>query len=371
MSAQRVDSPRKARVSLTMIVRNEEQNLPRCLDSVRGLFDEIVVVDTGSTDRTKEIAAEFGARVVDFPWIDDFSAARNVALEHATGDYALWLDADDVIEPSQRGKLKALLGTLRPAKKEAYVLRCFCDIADGGQIAIDHVRLFPLLNGIRWERRIHEVINAAVDRAGIRTVWTDIVIRHTGYADAATHERKRERDLKLLMKEHADRPDDPFVLYYLGMLAFERKRWQEALGYFILSLAKWGTAESIACKLFAMIAWTNEKLTRYNEALRVCNEGLFYFADDGELLFRKAIALKYLYLPREAEACWKRILELPPPKKLYNVEPGIYSHKTRGNLAIIAEEFGDHAAAHAHWRAVLAECPGHTEALRRLMPTAA
>ena len=123
----------KAKVSLTMIVRNEEQNLPRCLESVQGLFDEIVVVDTGSTDRTKEIAAGFGARVVDFAWIDDFAAARNVALDHATGDYALWLDADDVIEPPERDKLKALLGTLHPDKKEAYVLRCFSNTADGGQ----------------------------------------------------------------------------------------------------------------------------------------------------------------------------------------------------------------------------------------------
>ena len=103
------DSTRKAKVSLTMIVRNEEENLPRCLESVQGLFDEIIVVDTGSTDRTKEIAAGFGARVFDFAWIDDFSAARNVALDHASGDYALWLDADDVIEPSQKEKLRELL----------------------------------------------------------------------------------------------------------------------------------------------------------------------------------------------------------------------------------------------------------------------
>jgi glycosyltransferase involved in cell wall biosynthesis len=90
-------SPRAAKVSLTMIVKNEERNLSHCLESVRGVFDEIIIVDTGSTDGTKAIAREFGAKVLDFPWIDDFSAARNVALTHATGDYAFWLDADDVI----------------------------------------------------------------------------------------------------------------------------------------------------------------------------------------------------------------------------------------------------------------------------------
>ena len=92
-----------------MIVKNEEENLPNCLASVEGIFDEIVIVDTGSTDRTKEIACEFGARVFDFPWIDDFAAARNAVLAHATGDYVFWLDADDVVEPPERAKLLALL----------------------------------------------------------------------------------------------------------------------------------------------------------------------------------------------------------------------------------------------------------------------
>ena len=77
-----------------------------------GLFDEIVVVDTGSRDRTREIAQEFGARVFDFVWVDDFAAARNAALARATGDYAFWLDADDVIDPPEREKLGSLLGGL-------------------------------------------------------------------------------------------------------------------------------------------------------------------------------------------------------------------------------------------------------------------
>jgi cellulose synthase/poly-beta-1,6-N-acetylglucosamine synthase-like glycosyltransferase len=103
----------RARVSLTMIVRDEEENLPHGLGSVHGLFDEIVVVDTGSKDRTIEIARSFGARVFHFTWVDDFAAALNVALQQATGDYAFWLDADDVLEPAERVKLEALLARLR------------------------------------------------------------------------------------------------------------------------------------------------------------------------------------------------------------------------------------------------------------------
>ena len=96
----------RARVSLTMIVRDEQENLPTCLESVRGLFDEIVVLDTGSKDRTIEIARSAGARVFDFVWVDDFAAARNAALARATGDFAFWLDADDLIAATRAQKLE-------------------------------------------------------------------------------------------------------------------------------------------------------------------------------------------------------------------------------------------------------------------------
>src|SRR5262249_7305197 len=82
----------RVRISLCMIVRNEEENLPACLDSVEGIFSEIVIVDTGSTDRTRELAQARGATVVEFLWCDDFAAARNVSIEHATGDYIFWMD---------------------------------------------------------------------------------------------------------------------------------------------------------------------------------------------------------------------------------------------------------------------------------------
>ena len=100
-------------------------------------------------------------------------------------------------------------------------------------------------------------------------------------------------------------------------------------------------------------------------------KGLSHFADDGELLFRKAIALRYLHRSSEAEACFTRILGLGRPKKLYNVDPGIFGHLTRGNLAIIAQERGDNELARAHWRAVLAECPGHPQATAALKRAAA
>ena len=187
-----------------MIVKNEETNISTCLESVRGVFDEIVVLDTGSKDRTVEIARSFGARVFDFVWVDDFAAARNAALACARGDYAFWLDADDLIEPPQRAKVEGLFGRLRPGgTMPAFVVRCACDPGpdgSGGDTVVDHVRLFPLIEGVRWTYRVHEQILPALKRAGVPVEWTDITVRHTGYADRSLRFRKLERDCRILAR---------------------------------------------------------------------------------------------------------------------------------------------------------------------------
>ena len=96
-----------SRITVCLIVKNEEQFLAQCLKSVRGFAAQIVVVDTGSTDRTVEIAREFGAEIYSFAWCDDFAAARNAALEHATGDWILMLDADEELPAAQHATLLA------------------------------------------------------------------------------------------------------------------------------------------------------------------------------------------------------------------------------------------------------------------------
>ena len=223
-----------------MIVRDEEKNLSACLESVRGVFDEIVVVDTGSTDRTVEIARSFGARVFDFVWVDDFAAARNEALARATGDYAFWLDADDVVDPAQRQKLEAILKRLRKGQEVAYVVRCACDPSPdgtGGDTVVDHIRLFPLREG-----RALDLSGARTDPAGAAAGedpgrWTDLTVRHTGYVDQALRARKLDRDTRILMQELEARPDDPFTLFNLGSIAGERQGLERAL--FAISNAAW------------------------------------------------------------------------------------------------------------------------------------
>ena len=355
-----------------MIVRDEERNLPKCLKSVDGLFDELVVVDTGSVDSTKEIALACGARVVDFTWCQDFAAARNFSLANATGDYAFWLDADDLIEPPERAKLETLLANLRPGNKEAFVLRCASDPDiknNGGLVVVDHIRLFPLLPTVRWTYRVHEQIMPSLQLARIPVKWAGITVRHTGYSDGTRKEEKRERDRSILVEALAASPNDPFLLFNIGMIAFERQLWQEALQCFAHSfvcLANIRAGESLHRKLLSMLAWTHQVLGNNQASLHTCNEGLAKYPHDAELLFRKATALRHLGKTAEAQACWRAILRLKPPNNFSSVDQGIYGHLTRRNLAIIAGERGDRAEMLKQWQAVLAECPGDTQATRHL-----
>src|SRR5262249_58698262 len=155
----------RMRVSLCMIVKDEEANLPACLDSAVDLVDEVVVVDTGSADNTRAVAARYGARVVDFAWCDSFAAARNESLRHATGDWVLWLDADDRLDEANRLKLGSLLRSL-PDEDAAYLLRSQTppDPITGTVVLVDQAKLFRLRPDVRFEYRVHEQIVPAVLR---------------------------------------------------------------------------------------------------------------------------------------------------------------------------------------------------------------
>lgn len=190
--------PAQPRLTVCVITRNEEQHLARCLKSVAA--DQLVVVDTGSTDRTVEIARACGAEVHRFEWNDDFAAARNAALVHATGDWVLMLDADEELTTPVD-----LAGTA-----EGYRL----PIVDAGQEAAGcHYvpRLFRRAAGLRYVGRIHEQLRGLTDwRLGTAT------IRHHGYT-AASQPAKNARNLKLLELALREQPDDPNLLMNLGL----------------------------------------------------------------------------------------------------------------------------------------------------------
>lgn len=197
-------------ISLCMIVRNEEANIARCLSGAFAFVDEIVVVDTGSDDRTKDVAAVCGAQVYDGTWTDDFAAARNIALDHATGGWVLALDADERLAPADAGMFRLLMDELRQAPAGVvfttrnYVRDpglqgwqpndgLYTEQAGTGWLASDKVRLFPRRDGIRYEHPVHEIVEEALDRAGVPLRRTAIPIHHYGRLQEERTREKAER----------------------------------------------------------------------------------------------------------------------------------------------------------------------------------
>ena len=149
-------------VSLCMIVKNEEEVLGRCLDSAADLVDEIVIVDTGSTDRTKEIAARYTGKIFDFPWRNDFSAARNESFARASMDYCMWLDADDVLLEGDRAAFLELKEALDPSV--SVVMAPYHTGFDGsGRVTFSYYRERLVKNraGMVWEGAVHEAVAPA------------------------------------------------------------------------------------------------------------------------------------------------------------------------------------------------------------------
>jgi tetratricopeptide (TPR) repeat protein len=201
-----------------MIVKNEAANLARCLTSAAGAVDEIVVVDTGSTDDTIEIAETFAAKIYTQPWTGDFAAARNASLDRATGDYVLVLDADEELMPGAAPRLRAHLESGVDAFE--LITRNF---APANEVRAHHdrlaVRMFRNRPDLRYEGIIHESVRPALERAQASVVATGVVILHHGYASPMCQgdESRAERNLRLLESQLATHAQDAQLHFDLGV----------------------------------------------------------------------------------------------------------------------------------------------------------
>jgi len=352
------DDPARTGVSLCMIVRNEEANLPDCLRTAEGLFDEIVVVDTGSTDGTREAARRFGAKVFEFPWVDSFGAARNESVRCASGKWIMWLDADDRLDADNRERLRKVLAGLGE-ERDAYAVQVR-SVLDADRTAfrlLDQVRIFRNLAAIRWDYRIHEQILPAVNRAGGVVRWTDVIVDHVGYQDAALRRRKLERNLRLLELDDAERPDDSFSLFNLGWTLLDLGRIADALPRLRRSLETARPDSSILRKLHHLLAVAQRQLGAPEEALQACREGLQRFPDDAELLLEEGLMLRDRGDLAGAELSWSRLFEPRQGKYFSSEEVGLRGFRTRQLLAEIFARQERWAEAEVQWRAALEERP--------------
>jgi glycosyltransferase involved in cell wall biosynthesis len=287
-----------------MIVRDSARTLGACLESIRPWVDEMIVVDTGSKDTTPEIAKKYGAKIFHFPWCDDFSAARNESLSHATGEWLLWMDSDDTIDAENGRKLRELVDGPHRPETIAYVAQVHCPHEKDGPdyTAVDHVKLFRNLPELRFEGRIHEQILPAVNRLGGTVAWTDIFVVHSGSDHSVEGQAKKlERDLRLLTLEERERPNHPFTLFNLGMTHLEMKRFDEAARYLERTIAVAGPQESHVPKAYSLLVQTLSEMGQMDDARKRCDEGLERYPDDPELIFRAGVLAQHSGLPYEAE----------------------------------------------------------------------
>lgn len=192
------------KVSLVMIVKNEESTLRRCLKSASNFVDEIIVVDTGSTDQTKVIASEFDTKIFDYEWKNDFGAARNFALEKSTCDWSFVLDADEYISNDCAIAIRTFINQ-SPAIGKIKRVDEFMS-KDGVNYELSYIsRLFP--SNCRYSGRIHEQVESDLPR-----VRVDIEIQHDGYL----HQLKTDRNIPILKQVIEENPQDPYYHYQIA-----------------------------------------------------------------------------------------------------------------------------------------------------------
>ena len=220
-------------ISLCMIVKDEEKNLPTCLDSVKNLVNEMVVVDTGSTDRTIDIARRYNAKVFSITWRDDYSLARNESLKYATGDWILYLDADERIDAENKNKIRQLI---RNTDIMAINTRVVIPQPKGNLVtdfSLDYCRIFRNLPQIQFEGRIHEQVLPSVLKLGGNVIKSDVTIDHWAFGLGQDKRKFRvQRNLKLLQTELEKNPNDPFLLYHLGVTYRTLGETDLAIDYF-------------------------------------------------------------------------------------------------------------------------------------------
>jgi len=214
-------------LSATLIIKNEEENLPRCLDSIKDLVDEIVVVDTGSTDRSIEIAKSYDAKVFEHPWEDDFSLHRNQAFDYATGSWTFVIDGDEELAKSEVNpkEFKKRLGNIH---KDVAALAVMVEEDHGDRLTSwPGARFFRMSANPHYEGCVHN--SCSYDG---KAAMTDIKIIHYGYhLSKEKMDQKRARTMGLLEKRIKKDPDDYNALYYLAQMAFNAKRHDDVVKY--------------------------------------------------------------------------------------------------------------------------------------------
>jgi tetratricopeptide (TPR) repeat protein len=348
------------RLSLCMIAKNEEQFLGDCLASVRGLVDEIILVDTGSTDRTVAIAESFGAKIFHFPWNGDFAAARNESLAHATGDWILVLDADETIPADGHAELRKVLRSKDYAGYSMIIENLLGEEGEKSQTALIF-RLFQNRPDIRFEGIIHEQAMLAAQRTGlpINNVRTRII--HRGYLDQHLTQRdKYQRNLDILLRQVEQDPQNPYALFNLGQTYKLMNRFSESEQAYKTSLAllenqKAPYTTSYWPSLFFSLADLYRLMGELEKGLDVAEEALSRYPNFPDILFTKGFILLGLDRFEEAITIFQACRSFKGIVYASGNDPSVSTYKSSQALGAAYARMGQHAVAKRYYLQALQE----------------
>jgi glycosyltransferase involved in cell wall biosynthesis len=356
--------PDAGEVSLCMIVRDEEEMLAACLESCREAVSEMIVVDTGSTDRSVEIAESFGARVVHFAWTGNFSDARNAGIDQATGDWILWLDADEQLEPGDGSRLAEL--TREPWREAHWFVETNYTGQHEGGTASQHLalRLFRNRPGYRFTLAIHEQIrNSMPYDLTERFGPPSLRIRHYGYLKQRIDDRgKHARNLELLHGELETNPRSSFTHFniateYVGLddLPSARRHYEQGLELLRQEHAWWELG--YAAILVSRLCGVRRLLSDLDGSDELALELLGHFPAFTDLVFERGLVAQDRGDPDGAAELFERCLRMGDAPPRYAGVVGRGSFLAYGALALLESRRGNRDAAIGWFERSLAAHP--------------
>ena len=301
-------------LSLCLIVKNGGKALHSALASARPFMDEMVVVDTGSTDDSRQVAAALGAKLFEFPWCDDFSAARNCSLAHATSDWIFWMDADDELPADSGQELRRQMAA-HPGRDAAFWVtveeRSRAESARRDRVmGHAHVKLFPRHEAIRFRYRVHEQVAPAIRDLGLPIKPTRAVVHHAHANRTPEGEQSRlERNLRLGLLDLAEHPDDPFVWLHLGTTyLFQPGGLELAVDYLSRSAAGLKSGSTTQLNAYLYLGQAHGTRGDRDRERETYQQALAAFPDDAVLLMRLGAVHENTGRLSEAADCYRTAL---------------------------------------------------------------
>ncbi|MEG6521791.1 glycosyltransferase [Desulfotomaculum sp. 1211_IL3151] len=333
-------------ISLCMIVKNEEHNLARCLNSAKDCVDEMIIVDTGSEDATVSIAEQFGAKIFHYQWNEDFAAARNFGLDQAKGDWILYLDADEELEPNCSERIKALT---KRSNVEAYIFQITNLTDNNDPLKHVNVRMFRNKPAYRFEGKLHEqIISSITPRAkGTPVINSGINILHYGYlASEFIAKNKARRNHRINMKLVEQDPNNPFYLFSLGGSCVNLNNLEEAISNYSKALQYVNIRAMYAPSIFVSLTSCLLKLGRIDEAVTHIEKCKAHYPDYVDIHYIDGELFNSLGHIRRAITSFEKCLQLGEQcQGKYTTRTGVGSFLPNFKLAEIYKKIGNHKKA--------------------------